>query len=153
MSDDESQITTALRSFGAAEANLEKLERLLSELAKLRPTGVAFGSDPKYDELLLAYSEVLGALPKIDGWKPVETPVDLNDLARWRFDAAEIDEPAAIIHVEEAIEAPDRELFLYRHRLNRNLSTRLRQRSLESYEGNAMVAAVSSSCRGVLALA
>ena len=115
----DSPINAALRSFEAAEANLEKLERLFKELSQMVPEGISFGSDPKYDELCRAYSDVLGALPTIDGWKPKETPIDLNDLAQWRLDAREIDEISAIVGAEEAVDAPARELAEYRHHLNR----------------------------------
>lgn len=92
----DSPINAAIRSFEAAEANLEKLERLFRELRDMVPEGISFGSDPKYDEVCRVYAEVLGALPTIDGWKPTDTPIDLNDLAQWRLDAREIDEISAI---------------------------------------------------------
>ena len=80
----ESAIDRALRSFEAAEANLEKLERLLAEAEELMPKGIAFGSNREYEELSRSYSDVLAALPKVDGWRPTSVPVDLNDLAQGR---------------------------------------------------------------------
>jgi hypothetical protein len=115
----DSPINAAIRSFEAAEANLEKLERLFRELRDMVPEGISFGSDPKYDELCRVYAEVLGALPTIDGWKPTDTPIDLNDLAQWRLDAREIDEISAIVGAEQAVDAPARGLAEYRHRLNK----------------------------------
>lgn len=123
----DSPINAALRSFEAAEANLEKLERLFKELRDMVPEGISFGSDPKYDELRRAYSDVLGALPTIDGWKPKDTPVDLNDLAQWRLDAREIDEISAIVATEEAVDAPARELAEYRHHLNKKRRQLIRE--------------------------
>jgi hypothetical protein len=123
----DSPINAALRSFEAAEANLEKLERLFKELRQLVPEGISFGSDPKYDELRRAYSDVLSALPTIDGWKPKDTPVDLNDLAQWRLDAREIDEISAIAATEEAVDAPARELAEYRHHLNKKRRELIRE--------------------------
>lgn len=115
----ESEIDAALRQFGATEANLEKLERIFGELRELTPNGIAFGSDPQYDDLCRDYEDVLKTLPMIDGWKPEARPIDLNELAQWRLDAAEIGEPAALLGAEEEVEKPDRELGLYRHRLNK----------------------------------
>lgn len=123
----DSPINAALRSFEAAEANLEKLERLFKELRHMVPEGISFGSDPKYDELCRAYSDVLGALPTIDGWKPKDTPIDLNDLAQWRLDAREIDEISAIVGAEEAVDAPARELAEYRHRLSKKRRQLIRE--------------------------
>lgn len=113
----DSPINAALRSFEAAEANLEKLKRLFEELRGLVPGGICFGSDPKYEELRRAYMDVLSALPAIDGWKPKEIPIELNALAQWRLDAREIDEISAVIAAEEAVDAPSRELAEYKHRL------------------------------------
>jgi hypothetical protein len=118
-SESDSPINAALRSFEAAEANLEKLERLFKELRQAVPDGIVFGSNSQYEELCRAYSDVLGALPAIDGWKPSIMPIDLNDLAQWRLDAREIDEISAIVSAEEAVDAPARELADYRHRLNK----------------------------------
>ncbi len=83
------------------------------------PEGISFGSDPKYDDRSRAYSDVLRALPKIDGWKPEAEPPDLNDLAQNRLDAREVDEINAIVAVEEYVEKPARELAEYRYRLNK----------------------------------
>ena len=55
--------------FEATEANLAKLERLCSEIQKLTPDGLQFGNDPVYEERVRVFEDVLGALPKIDGWK------------------------------------------------------------------------------------
>ena len=63
-------INTALRQFEAAEANLQKLERLWGEINKMIPDGLVFGDDPKYDDHVRSYEDVLAALPKLDGWKP-----------------------------------------------------------------------------------
>jgi tetratricopeptide (TPR) repeat protein len=117
--DADSPINAAIRNFEAAEANLEKLERLFKELREMIPDGIVFGSNMQYDELRRAYSDVLDALPAIEGWKPASTPIDLNDLAHWRLDAREIDEISAVVSAEEAVDTPARELSDYRHRLNK----------------------------------
>lgn len=115
----ESPMNAALRQFEAAEANVEKLERIWAEMSPLIPSGICFGSDPKYDDRLRAYADVLAALPKIDGWKPESLPPDLDGLAQNRLDAREIDEISAIVSVEDSTTAPGREIAEYRHRLNK----------------------------------
>jgi Restriction endonuclease len=114
-----SAIDTALRQFEAAEANLEKLERVYAEAMQLVPKGISFGSDPKYETLCRDFEGILAALPKIDGWKPQGSPPDLNELAQSRLDASDIDEISAIVAAEDELDVPRRELAEYRHRLNK----------------------------------
>ena len=102
----ESEIAIALGQFGAAEAKLEKLERIFGELCDLTPDGIVFGGDSQYEDLCRDYEDVLAALPEIDGWKPKSQPIDQNSLAHSRLDAAEIGEPTALFYVQETVEAP-----------------------------------------------
>ena len=115
----ESAIAIALEQFGAAEANLEKLERIFGELCDLTPDGIVFGSNSQYEDLCRDYEDVLAALPEIDGWKPESQPIDLNSLAHSKLDAAEVGEPIALFYVQETLEAPSRELSSYRRLLNK----------------------------------
>jgi hypothetical protein len=115
----ESPINAALRQFEAAEANLEKLQHIWSEIKKMTPEGITFGGDPKYDDRLRAYRDLLSGLPKIDGWQPEAEPMDLDDIAQSRLDAKECGEISAEVAVEQLIGAPGRELGDYRHRLNK----------------------------------
>ncbi len=130
----ESPINAALRSFEAAEANFEKLERLLNAMRPLTPDGIQFGSDPNYDDLCRTYADVLNALPKIDGWKPQSHPIDLNELAQCRLDAHEIGEVDAIVSVEERVTEPARELATYRHQLNKKRRQLVRQALSDTIE-------------------
>jgi hypothetical protein len=116
---EDSPINSALRQFEATEANLVKLERVWSKVVQQMPSGLQFGTDPTYDELVRTYEDILSALPKIDGWKPERVPMDLNAIGQNRLDAKEIGEISAEITVEEDIEAPGRELSKYRHLLNK----------------------------------
>jgi Restriction endonuclease len=116
---EDSPINSALRQFEATEANLAKLERLWSEISKLTPSGLQFGSDPTYEECVRAFKDVLAALPSIDGWKPESVPMDLNSIGQNRLDAKEVGEISAEIAIEQEIEAPGREIAEYRHRLNK----------------------------------
>jgi Restriction endonuclease len=115
---EDSPINSALRQFEATEANVAKLERLWTEICKLTPSGLQFGSNPIYEERVRVFEDVLAALPKIDGWKPERVPMDLNSIGHVRLDAKEVGEISAEIAVEEQIEAPGREVAEYRHRLN-----------------------------------
>src|SRR5712691_3354252 len=116
---DDSPINSALRQFEATEANLAKLERIWPRVVELTPKGLSFGNDPAYDELVRNYEDIVKALPRIDGWKPEDIPMDLNSIGQLRLDAKEVGEIQAEISIEEQIEAPGRELAKYRHLLNR----------------------------------
>ncbi|MCU1296856.1 MAG: hypothetical protein JWO91_1134 [Acidobacteriaceae bacterium] len=118
----DSPINAALRQFEAAETNLEKLQRVWTEIEKMVPSGLVFGSDPKQDDRVRVYRDVLSGLPKIDGWKPESLPMDLDEIAQNRLDAREDGEISAEIMVEQSIEAPGRELAEYRHTEERGAS-------------------------------
>ncbi len=114
-----SEIDAALGQFGAAEANLKKLERIFAELNDLTPDDISFGSDPRYEDLCHDYEDILNALPRIDGWKPSARPIDLNAIAQWRLDAADIGEPEILVEAQERVEEPGRELRSYSRLLNK----------------------------------
>jgi hypothetical protein len=117
----------ALRIFGAAEANLAKLERLWKEIHQLTPSGIEFGRNVEYDDRARSYRALLAALPLIEGWKPEALPTDLDDLAQWRLDAHEVGEIEAQVSVERAVEAPGEELAEYRFRLDTTRRALIRQ--------------------------
>jgi hypothetical protein len=114
----DSPLTLALKKFEAAEANLLKLETLWGEIAPLIPSGIVFGGNVEYDDRCRSFDVILKALPKIDNWKPTDTPVDLDHIAQWRLDAKDCGEITAEIAIEKAIEAPERALSEYRFKLN-----------------------------------
>jgi hypothetical protein len=128
----ESPINIALRQFEAAEANLEKLQRIWNDIEKLTPNGIAFGADPKYDDRVRAYKDVLSGLPKIDGWKPETIPMDLDEMGQSRLDAKDCGEVSAEVAVERLIEAPGGELADFRHRLNKKRRQLIRSAMAES---------------------
>jgi hypothetical protein len=115
----ESALNAALRQFEAAEANLEKLERIFRELCAMIPSGITFGNDAEYDGKCRAFRDVLDALPSIAGWKPRAELLELNFIAQSRLDGADIGEMRVEVDLQDAIEAPGRELGEYRHRLYR----------------------------------
>jgi hypothetical protein len=108
----------ALERFEATEANLVKLERLWNELEGLTPASIQFGGSAEHEDRARSYSEILRALPAIDGWRPETEPMDLNDIAQNRLDAMELDEPHISASVEAELEKPGRELREYRFKLN-----------------------------------
>jgi hypothetical protein len=109
----------ALRDFEATEANLAKLERIWADLRKLVPDGVAFGSDPKYEERSEEFKHVLAALPAIDGFMPNVALLTLDEIGQARFDAMEDGELGSTVAVERWIEEPGRQLRQYRFALDR----------------------------------
>ena len=117
--DSVASLTMALKHFETAEANLVKLERLWKEIKNFIPDGIAFRSDSEYEEKSYLYKTILPHLPKIEGWRPSEVPMELNDIAESRFEANEIQEVSVLIRVDEAVYAPGTELQKYRILLNR----------------------------------
>ncbi len=114
----ENPLATALKQFEIAEANLLKLETLWREISDLVPQGIVFGDNPEFEDRSRAFASIIAALPKIDGWKPNDTPVDLDDIAQWRLDAKEVGEFSAEVTVEKTIEAPGKSIREYRARFN-----------------------------------
>jgi hypothetical protein len=92
-------------------------------LERLIPRGIAFfGNGPEgreYRQLQRDYANLLAGVPPIDGWRITERPHDLDEIAQWRLDAAEVGELAASISVEAQIESPHLEIDEYRDRLAR----------------------------------
>jgi Restriction endonuclease len=113
-----SPLMAALQQFDISEANLGKLERLWDEIRSLIPQGVVFGENAEYEDRCRSFAEVLGALPPIEGWKPVISLPDLNEIAQNRFDAMDLGEIEVTISVETAIAAPGSDLREYRFRFN-----------------------------------
>jgi hypothetical protein len=88
---------------------------------------------------------LLNGLPKIDGWIPSATPLDLDSIAHQRLDAEEIGEPEMLISLGIEMEEPARELAEYRYRLNRARRQLIREAILKIAE---QVNATMDSDRG-----
>lgn len=114
----ESALLSALRHFEVAEANLAKLERLCQEIKSLIPDGVNFNENSEYEDKCRSFDIILPHLPKINGWRPSAVPLELNNIAQSRMDANDVGEIEAVVSIEEAINAPGRELRDYRFLLN-----------------------------------
>lgn len=131
----EDSLNLALRHFALAEANLDKIERHLQRLTHRVPEGIAFGSNAAYDDACRGYVELLTGLPKIDGWVPSATPLDLDSIAHQRLVAEEIGEPEMLISLGDQMGEPARELVEYRYRLNRARRRLIREAILKIAEG------------------
>jgi hypothetical protein len=114
----DSPLNAALRHFEAAEANLNKAEKVLSELNAAIPSGIEFDENPEYEENCRSFSALLASLPRIDGWKPDISLMALDEIAQNRLDAHEVGEIEYIVSVERQIGEPARLLREYRYRFN-----------------------------------
>jgi hypothetical protein len=110
-------LDAALQHFEATEGNLKKLEKLWKEIEGLIPSGPAFGSPPQYDELCLAFRQILAALPAIDGFRVEDCLCEYDAIGQMRLDALEIGEIDAQISVENSLAEQGRFLHQYRFKL------------------------------------
>lgn len=127
----ESSLNAALRHFEAAEANLVKAEKLLAEIEAAIPSGIAFGESPDYETNCRNFDALITALPKIDGWKPEITLMELDEIAQNRLDAQEVGEIECIVSVERQIGEPSRLLREYRYRFNQKRRELIRDALIE----------------------
>jgi hypothetical protein len=131
----DSPLNAALRHFEAAEANLNKAEKVLSEIDKSIPEGIAFGDDPEYEANCRSFSGLLASLPNIDGWKPDIYLMDLDEIAQHRLDAQEVGEVESQVAVERRIGEPARHLREYRYRFNQKRRELVRDTLTELVDG------------------
>jgi hypothetical protein len=127
----ESPLNAALRHFEAAEANLIKAEKLLADIEAAIPKGIAFGENPDYESNCRNFDALIAALPKIGGWKPEITLMELDEIAQNRLDAQEVGEIECIVSVERQIGEPLRLLREYRYRLNQKRRELIRDTLIE----------------------
>ncbi|MBN1513175.1 MAG: restriction endonuclease [Phycisphaerae bacterium] len=117
-----SELDSALRQFEGAEANLVKLERLWSDIAKLTPDGISFlDTSPDaiaYEDHCRVFRSILPHLPAIDGWSVNDELLDLDQIAQARLDALESGELDYRASVERTIVSQGVTLREYRFRLN-----------------------------------
>lgn len=139
----ESPLNSALRHFEAAEANLSKAEKLLAEIEAAIPAGIAFGEDPEYENNCRNLEALIAALPKIDGWKPEITLMELDEIAQNRLDAREVGEFECIVSVERRIGEPSRLLREYRYHFNQKRRQLIRDALIE------LIDAIDASLRNL----
>jgi hypothetical protein len=127
-----SNLDEALRQFEAAEANLSKLEKLWSILAKNVPKGITFGANPVYEDACRSYEHILAGLPLIDGWRPTALPLELDAIAQLRLDAFEVGEVSIEIELDRRREKPGKELREYRFRFDQKRRQLVQKRILRT---------------------
>lgn len=127
----DSPLNSALRHFEAAEANLVKAEKVLSEIDASIPTGIVFGGNLDHETNCRNFDELLVALPKIDGWKPSIYLMELDDIAQSRLDAQEVGEIECLISIERQINEPSKLLRDYRYRFNQKRRELIRDALVE----------------------
>lgn len=145
-------LNAALRQFEATEANLAKLEVLWDQINALIPNGVEFRTPPEYDELCLAFRQILPALPAIDGVKLTSALHDYDEIAQMRFDALELGDIESKVAVENAIEEQGRLLKQYRFKLSSKRRELVRQRMLALVDRVDEILRVMRSQEGTNAL-
>ena len=123
-------LEAALQQFEAAEANLEKLEKVWDKISAHIPSGPAFGAPPEYDELCLAFRRILVALPAIAGMRVEDCLHDYDAMGQMRLDALEVGEIDAQVSVENTLEEQGKELRKYRFMLNAKRRELVRGRML-----------------------
>lgn len=114
-------LDAALNQFDRVEANLERLEAVHAQLMSLVPDGIEFGSSPEarqYRELCGAFSEIVAALPPIDGFRITAEPLEREAIAQARLDANEISEPEILISLGRDMDAPIVDIDEYRRRFS-----------------------------------
>lgn len=111
-------LEAAIEQFDATDANIRRLEQVWSEMQSLVPDGISFigGSpeDRRYRELSFAHQEIADALPAISGYRITAYPLELNEIAQARLDAAEIGEVEMAVRLSEDLERPGEEIDRYR---------------------------------------
>jgi hypothetical protein len=109
----------ALAQFAKAEANLDKAVHVWDQIrAEIPSRGFAFGCDtPELKQLRLAFSDLCGGLPPIDGYSVDGGSVlDPDSIAQGRIDAMEIGYEQSF---DDTIYQPQELLDGYRARLKR----------------------------------
>ena len=128
----DSPLNAALRPFESTEANLTKLEKVLSEIMTEIPNGIAFvDENVKFENNCRSFYELLAALPKIDGWRPEIQLMELNEIAQNRLDAEEVGEFEAKVYVESSIVEPTKILREYRYRFDKKRQELIRDALIE----------------------
>lgn len=147
------ELTALLDALDRTAANLAKLEDVWARAESFMPKGPAAGSDPEYDDLCRAWTDLLSGLPPIDGWTITDELPDIDQMGRAFVDYFEIDEPPFALYADA--EQPGKDLAEYRYRLARarRRAGRERLRELVALLDNGLpvlVAEVERASRVVL---
>lgn len=121
----------ALRQFELAEANLGKLDRLWEKIEGILPKGPAFGSPPQYDEWCIAFERILAELPAVDGFRVENHLYDYDEAGQMHFDALELGDFEARVHVVQLLAEQGDQLSEYRIRFQAKRRELVRGRLIE----------------------
>ena len=135
----------ALRQFELAEANLARLEKLWGRIEGALPSGPSFGAPPDYDKWCIAFENILGALPAIDGLRVEHRLYDYDAVAQMHLDAMEIGEFEAKLSVARTLSQQGDELSQYRIRLGMKRRELVRRRLIELIDRVDRILAVFGS--------
>ena len=124
-------LDNALRQFELAEANLARLEKLWERIEGALPSGPAFGAPADYDEWCIAFENILGELPGIDGLRVENHLYDYDEVARMHVDALEAGDFEAKLYAARALSEQGDELRQYRIRLGIKRRELVRGRLIE----------------------
>lgn len=117
-------VMSALSAIERTEANLDKIERIWSELQELLPAGGDTADNGEYENRARSFDLLVDGLPAIAGWKPRLAAPDLDALSQTRLDLMELGDPAEQALFERALWSEGRQIREYRfhvHRLRRQL--------------------------------
>lgn len=106
-----------LRAMDRTAANLSKLESVWERAKQYIPSSPQRGSHPAYEDLVMAWADLLPGLPLIDGWTITDPLPDIDAMGQSFTDYFEISESPSDVHV--AGEKPGVDLAAYRYRLER----------------------------------
>jgi hypothetical protein len=120
------ELEELLNAFDRTAANVEKLAAVWDRASGFIPRDVARGSNPEYENLSRAWSDLLPGLPPIDGWTITEGLPDIDAMGQGFIDYREIGEPPFALYEEG--ERPGRLLDEYRYRLARARRRAVRDR-------------------------
>jgi hypothetical protein len=126
-------LNDALEQFDRVDANLSRLENILTRHRELIPDGIVFsGGSPEElqaEDLRSAFAEVAAALPSIDGWRIESDLLPLDEIAQNRLDAAEIDEVQISIDLAATMSRPAQDVSEYRRRFSKQRRALVRDRA------------------------
>lgn len=106
-----------LRAMDRTAANLSKLESVWERARPFIPDGPQCGAHPAYEDLAMAWADLLPGLPPIDGWTITDPLPDIAAMGQSFIDFAEIGELPDAVHA--AAEEPGADIAAYRYRLAR----------------------------------
>jgi hypothetical protein len=120
------ELDELLAAMDRTEANLAKLEDIWNRAKTFIPNGPAAGSDPEYDDLSRAWTDLLPGLPTIDGWTITGQLPDIDAMGQSFIGYFEIGEPPFLLYEEGA--QPGKDIAEYRYRFNRARRRAARER-------------------------